>query len=200
MMVVISNCFILLIYSLFQIRNLIRYHPNVNLSSDDVLNTRKKTIGIWKGKILIDESPYILINTGGQRNERKKWLNLFEDNYNCVFVVGLTQYHQILYEDDITNRLEEDLSVFEKTVNSEKFKNKKIILVLSKKDVFDERLKLFPYEKYHQKKNENNTPLEDIIEKFNDKIDNKDRLIIKVMSGLNETHIIELLELIKKTF
>lgn len=70
-------------------------------------------------------------------------------------------------------------------------------MVLTKIDVFEERLKHFPYENYQKKLNDNNTPLEDIIQKFKSKIKDESRLIVKVIC-FNTDDIIELLELAMK--
>ena len=50
---------------------------------------------------------------GGQRNERRKWIHAF-DNVNCVvFVAALSEYDQVLFEDETQNRMEEALQLFE---------------------------------------------------------------------------------------
>lgn len=151
---------------------------------------------------MLNGKKYCLTLPGGQRNERGKLSVLYNRNQNhqCIFVVGISQYHLKIYEDQATNCLVEDLNYFESTVNSSYYNEKKIILVLSKYDIFDQTLKAYPYEDYHQKENEYNSPLEDIIEKFKCKVINKERLIIKIMSGLNETDVKDLILMCEKEF
>lgn len=43
---------------------------------------------------------YQLIDVGGQRNERKKWIHHFADVKCVLFVVNLAGYKQILFEED----------------------------------------------------------------------------------------------------
>jgi hypothetical protein len=62
-----------------------------------------------------DESPlhWTVVDVGGQRSERKKWVNAF-DNVNAIlFVVNSAGYGTVLFEDETKNRMMEELTVFE---------------------------------------------------------------------------------------
>jgi len=39
---------------------------------------------------------------GGQRSERKKWIHCFEDVTAIIFCVGMSEYDQVLHEDETT--------------------------------------------------------------------------------------------------
>lgn len=198
---VYNSNYLFINHSLFKIENLLKCNPSkIGLSYDDYLNLRIKTLGISKLEFSMDKIPYQIVLTAGHRSERKKWNQLFTGNFECVFVVGLTQYFLNLYEVSNVNRLEEDLNCFKDYVNSEPFKDKKIILVFTRKDIFEQTLKEIPYENHVEKLNKEMTPLEDIIEKFKLRIVNSDRLIIKVISSLNEDDIMDLMETIKLNF
>ena len=41
-----------------------------------------------------------MVDVGGQRSERKKWLNCFENVTSLIFLVALSEYDQVLYESD----------------------------------------------------------------------------------------------------
>ena len=85
-----------------------------------------------------------LIDVGGQRSERKKWLHCF-DNVNAVlFIVAMSDYDQTLKEDGITNRMKESLQLFGTVCNSKWFKNSSMMLFLNKKDVFDQKIQHSP--------------------------------------------------------
>jgi hypothetical protein len=43
---------------------------------------------------------YKLFDVGGQRRERKKWIHCFENVTALVFLVSLSGYDQMLYEDE----------------------------------------------------------------------------------------------------
>jgi len=78
---------------------------------------------------------------GGQRSERKKWIHCFEDVTAIIFCVALSEYDQVLYEDESTNRMHESLRLFDSICNNKWFVNTSIILFLNKKDLFQEKIK-----------------------------------------------------------
>ena len=41
---------------------------------------------------------------GGQRSERKKWIHCFEDVTAIIFCVAMSEYDQVLHEDETTVR------------------------------------------------------------------------------------------------
>lgn len=82
-----------------------------------------------------------MIDVGGQRCERKKWIHCFEGVTAIIFVTSLSEYNQKCYEDDETNRMKESLLVFDEIVNSKWFVNTPIIFFLNKEDLFKEKIK-----------------------------------------------------------
>jgi hypothetical protein len=81
---------------------------------------------------------------GGQRSERKKWIHCFEDVTAIIFFVALSEYDQVLYEDEKTNRMHESLRLFESVCNNCWFVHTAFILFLNKKDLFEEKIKRRP--------------------------------------------------------
>jgi len=122
--------------------------PDYIPSFVDALRCRSSTTGIVETAFSIDGSKFVLIDVGGQRNERKKWLHCFDGVTSVMFVVALTDYDAVLYEDETMNRMTEALSVFEQTVNLDVFKSVDFILFLNKSDLFLERLKTVPLSTY----------------------------------------------------
>ena len=53
-----------------------------------------------------------LVDVGGQRSERKKWLHCFASVDAVVFVAALSEYDQSLAEDPKVNRVQESVKLF----------------------------------------------------------------------------------------
>lgn len=107
---------------------------------EDILRCRSRTTGIVESDFVIKGYPFKIMDVGGQRSERKKWIHCFEDVTAVIFVAAINEYDQTLYEDNSTNRVHEALELFDKTCNSKWFGNASIILFLNKKDLFEEKI------------------------------------------------------------
>ena len=83
---------------------------------------------------------FIIIDVGGQRNERKKWMHCFEDVNAAIFVAALSEFDQQLYEDESQNRMVEALNLFAQTLTSRWLRDVDVILFLNKKDLFMEKV------------------------------------------------------------
>lgn len=81
-----------------------------------------------------------LIDVGGQRTERKKWIHFFEDVTSILFCVALSEYDLTLREDSHTNRMLESLRVFRDILKNKWFTNTPVILFFNKTDLFKEKI------------------------------------------------------------
>ena len=81
-----------------------------------------------------------MFDVGGQRNERKKWIHCFDDVTAVIYVVSLSGYDQVCFEDATQNRLVESLDLFADTRNNKWFKNTPFILFLNKVDLFEKKI------------------------------------------------------------
>jgi hypothetical protein len=43
-----------------------------------------------------------IFDVGGQRSERKKWIHCFEDVHAIIFIIAISEFDQVLLEDDTT--------------------------------------------------------------------------------------------------
>lgn len=43
-----------------------------------------------------------IYDVGGQRSERKKWIHCFEEVHAIIFIVAISEFDQVLLEDDTT--------------------------------------------------------------------------------------------------
>jgi guanine nucleotide-binding protein G(i) subunit alpha len=116
------------------------YLPN----DQDILRSRVKTTGITETTFKVGELTYKLFDVGGQRSERKKWIHCFENVTALVFLVSLSEYDQMLYEDEGVvcllgfvplgsphlipqNRMQEALTLFDSICNSRWFVKTSIV-------------------------------------------------------------------------
>lgn len=88
-----------------------------------------------------------VIDVGGQRNERKKWIHFFDDVKAILFVVNLAGYDLVLFEDDTQNRMHEALELFTQIVNKPHFRQTPVFLFLNKKDLFEQQIRKVGLEK-----------------------------------------------------
>jgi len=110
-------------------------------SYQDVLMCRARTTGIVETEFVVNGKAFKMMDVGGQRSERKKWIHCFEGVTAVIFVAAINEYDQTLYEDLKTNRLEEALSLFHEICNSKWFLNSSMLLFLNKRDLFAEKIK-----------------------------------------------------------
>ncbi|CAG8721371.1 12859_t:CDS:2, partial [Acaulospora colombiana] len=122
--------------------------PGYIPTDQDILRSRVKTTGITETMFKVGELTYRLFDVGGQRSERKKWIHCFENVTALVFLVALSEYDQMLYEDESVNRMQEALTLFDSICNSRWFVKTSIILFLNKIDLFQEKLQYSPLKDY----------------------------------------------------
>lgn len=113
-------------------------------TEQDILRTRVKTTGIVEVHFHFKNLNFKLFDVGGQRSERKKWIHCFEDVTAIIFCVAMSEYDQVLHEDETTNRMQESLKLFDSICNNKWFTDTSIILFLNKKDLFEEKIKKSP--------------------------------------------------------
>lgn len=113
-------------------------------TDQDVLRTRVRTNGIVENDFEIESNKFKMIDVGGQRNERKKWIHCFEGVTAVLFVAAISEYDQVLFEDEQTNRVVEALNLFDEIANSRWFDRASIILFLNKRDLFLEKIERVP--------------------------------------------------------
>lgn len=122
--------------------------PNFLPTDQDVLRSRVKTTGIAESKFSFGTLTYRIFDVGGQRSERKKWIHCFEDVTAIIFLVAISEYDQVLIEDESVNRMQEALTLFDSICNSRWFERTSTILFLNKIDLFKQKLTTSPLANY----------------------------------------------------
>ncbi|GMR58892.1 hypothetical protein PMAYCL1PPCAC_29087 [Pristionchus mayeri] len=122
--------------------------PDYAPTEQDILLSRIKTTGIVEVKFQMKNVDFRVFDVGGQRSERKKWIHCFEDVNAIIFIAAISEYDQVLFEDESTNRMVESMRLFESICNSRWFINTSMILFLNKKDLFAEKITKTPLSRF----------------------------------------------------
>ena len=109
-------------------------------TKQDALHARKATKGIVEHEFDIKGIPFKMVDVGGQRSQRAKWFQCFEEVTSILFLVSSSAFDQVLMEDRTTNRLVESCNIFETIVNNKFFSNVSIILFLNKTDLLEKKV------------------------------------------------------------
>jgi len=136
----------------YYMKNLDRFcNPDFVPTEEDCVMARIRTTGIVESDLeqkfnnSIEGEPdtikFKVVDVGGQRNERKKWMHCFDDVKAILFIVSLAGYNQVLFEDNTKIRLTEDLELFKDITSRKNFQNTPIFLFLNKKDLFETMIK-----------------------------------------------------------
>ena len=113
-------------------------------SEQDVLRTRARTLGIVETRFLYKNLCFRMVDVGGQRAHRKKWIHCFEGVAAMMFCVALSGYDRVIEEDGKTNRMQESLQLFHAMYSTKWFVNTSIILLLNKRDIFEDKIQNQP--------------------------------------------------------
>eukprot|EP01091_Cochliopodium_minus_P006659 TRINITY_DN1666_c0_g1_i1.p1 TRINITY_DN1666_c0_g1~~TRINITY_DN1666_c0_g1_i1.p1 ORF type:complete len:348 (+),score=57.67 TRINITY_DN1666_c0_g1_i1:39-1082(+) len=145
---------------------------------DDILNVRIKSTGLKEIQFTHKSYSFRVVDVGGQRSERKKWIHCFQDVTAILFVVALNDYERVLEEDLKTNRLRESIDLFEQVINNKWFAETNIILFLNKKDIFQKRVGLSHLSNFfdeYKGKNEYGPAFDFIKDQFQNSDSNEDK-------------------------
>lgn len=114
--------------------------PDYLPSLQDILRVRSPTTGIIEYPFDLDQIIFRMVDVGGQRSERRKWIHCFENVTSIMFLVALSEYDQVLVESDNENRMEESKALFRTIITYPWFQNSSVILFLNKKDLLEEKI------------------------------------------------------------
>ena len=112
------------------------YEPD----DQDILRTRVKTTGVVRIEFDFHATKFEMLDVGGQRSERKKWIHCFDNVTSVLFIVSIAEYDQVLEEDRTTNRMIESMQLFNDIANNQYFKLTPFIIFFNKHDLFLEKI------------------------------------------------------------
>uniref|UniRef100_A0A6B2L974 Uncharacterized protein n=1 Tax=Arcella intermedia TaxID=1963864 RepID=A0A6B2L974_9EUKA len=118
--------------------NIQRFAENNYIPNEaDILRARTRSVGIESAQFRFQNMRIRVIDVGGQRSERRKWISCFDDVTAIIFVVSLSCYDLVLREDENKNAMEETIQLFEEITKHRDLQKPNIILFLNKTDLFD---------------------------------------------------------------
>ncbi|CAG2102418.1 unnamed protein product [Medioppia subpectinata] len=116
---------------------------NYTPTREDILRVRIPTTGINEYTFELSSVRFRVVDVGGQRSERRKWIHCFENVTSIIFLAALNEYDQRLYECNHNysqNRMEESQALFHTIITCKWFFESSFILFLNKTDLFDEKI------------------------------------------------------------
>lgn len=148
--------------------------PSFKPTQQDLLLARVKTTQVNMERYRIEGCDFEMYDVGGQRSERRKWIDCFDSVDAVIFVAALSEFDQNLAESKRTNRMVEALELFRTVCNNRAFANTSVLLFLNKKDIFEEKLQYSdiaaqkPFADYGGPTKDFNNGVVYFIEKFKD--------------------------------
>uniref|UniRef100_A0A3Q3VUC9 Guanine nucleotide-binding protein subunit alpha n=1 Tax=Mola mola TaxID=94237 RepID=A0A3Q3VUC9_MOLML len=109
-------------------------------TQQDVLRVRVPTTGIIEYPFELENVVFRMVDVGGQRSERRKWIHCFEKVTSIMFLVALSEYDQALVESGSENRMEESMALFQTIITYGWFRRSSVILFLNKIDLLEEKI------------------------------------------------------------
>ncbi|KAI8344294.1 G protein alpha subunit [Chlamydoabsidia padenii] len=122
--------------------------PGFTPTDQDILRSRVKTTGITETCFKDGKHAYQVFDVGGQRSERKKWIHCFENVTALLFMVALSEFDQVMFEDPTINRLAESLSLYASICNTPWFTHTSFILLFNKTDLFKQKWSSTKFQHY----------------------------------------------------
>ncbi|XP_014015216.1 guanine nucleotide-binding protein G(olf) subunit alpha isoform X3 [Salmo salar] len=109
-------------------------------TDQDLLRCRVLTSGIFETRFQVDKVNFHMFDVGGQRDERRKWIQCFNDVTAIIFVAASSSYNMVIREDNSTNRLRESLDLFKSIWNNRFLRTISVILFLNKQDMLADKI------------------------------------------------------------
>lgn len=75
------------------------FHETYQPTEQDIVQCRARTIGITETTFQLKDHEMLMVDVGGQKSERRKWIHCFQDVTSILFLVSLSGYDQCLVED-----------------------------------------------------------------------------------------------------
>ncbi|SPQ97113.1 unnamed protein product (mitochondrion) [Plasmodiophora brassicae] len=119
--------------------------PSWAPSVEDIVLSRVRSVGIVEEEFEMgDGATFRLVDVGGQRSERRKWIHSFSEVSAVLFVAAISEYDQKCWEDNVTPRITESLTLFSSICGATALARASVIVFLNKSDLFRDKLRKYP--------------------------------------------------------
>ncbi|KAJ7217524.1 guanine nucleotide binding protein, alpha subunit [Mycena rebaudengoi] len=110
-------------------------------TAQDILHACERTTGITETTFKLGRYEILMIEVGAQSSERRKWIHCFQDVTSILFSVSLSGYDQCLVYDPNVTQMQDAMTMWDSICNSQWFKYTSIMLLLTKYDIFQKKIK-----------------------------------------------------------
>lgn len=117
-------------------------------TEQDIIRSRARTTGITETVFKLKGHDLHMLDVGGQKSERRKWIHCFQDVTVILFLVSLSGYDQCLVEDKDANQMQDAMAIWDSICHSQWFKTTSLILFLNKTDIFERKVKSSPIKNF----------------------------------------------------
>ena len=122
--------------------------PNYKQTFEDILQAHSQTTGVIEYPFSYRGLNYRMVDTGGTRSKRRKWIHAFDNFTSIVYCFALSEYDLNLFESVNENRLEESFNLLKTMSHYPMLKDTPFFLFLNKTDVFAEKIQKSPLTDY----------------------------------------------------
>ncbi|KAJ5079484.1 guanine nucleotide-binding protein subunit alpha [Anaeramoeba ignava] len=109
-------------------------------TNEDIIHARYQTRSIQEEEFTIKGYHFRLVDVGGQRSQRRKWIHCFEGTTSVIFFVSLTNCFQQKSKEQKISKLQESLDIFQYLVSCPWFERTTVVIFFNKLDLFKELL------------------------------------------------------------
>ncbi|CAH1779778.1 unnamed protein product, partial [Owenia fusiformis] len=114
--------------------------PDYTPSEQDILRCRVLTSGIFETKFSVDKVNFHMFDVGGQRDERRKWIQCFNDVTAIIFVTACSSYNLVLRKIQVRIGSRNPWNLL-KYLEQRWLRTISVILFLNKQDLLKEKVK-----------------------------------------------------------
>ncbi|CAG7719312.1 unnamed protein product, partial [Allacma fusca] len=122
--------------------------PHYKPSDQDILYSRRTTTDIQKIEFTMKiprkygggSQSFWMFDVGGQRGERRKWIQVFDGINTILFLVACNVFDQFTFEDPSLNRLQESINLFQDVWCSRFLQDSGFIVFLNKQDLLKKKI------------------------------------------------------------